>query len=375
MILALYALVAAQSIAAAIVLRRLARGRARPRPLRGGTRAAPGSVSIVIPARNEALRIGPLLTALQGCGPAVAEVIVVDDRSTDATRAVVLAHATANSRLRLLEGTPLAAGWVGKQHALQQGLAAAASPWTLCLDADAQPSADLPDALVLAAAAHSYEVLTAGPRFALGSAWEEVLHPALLATLVYRFGPPTLAAAANEHMIANGQCLLVPTERFRRAGGWQAVASHMTEDVALARHLVRTGWRLGMVNAADLLAVDMHDSAAEAWREWGRSLALPGVASGREQVIDITTLVLTLALAPWTVLAALLLGSPLLAIPGAILLTVRFIFHAALRSAYDDPTAAYWLAPFADGLAVVRLVVSAVRPNRRWRGRSYPQSR
>jgi dolichol-phosphate mannosyltransferase len=370
----LWLLAALQVVAGAVVITRLSRGRERGAPLQRGAPAPAASISIVIPARDEAERIGPLLEALSRTGPAVREILVVDDRSSDGTGDVVARYAAADHRIRLIAGVERTGVWVGKQHALQQGLTEASAPWTLCLDADARPDPALPDALVAAAADRDFDALTAGPRFAVDTTGETLLHPALLATLVYRFGPPSPRPVSSTRTVANGQCLLVPTERFRQAGGWEPVAANMTEDVALARHLVRTGWALGLVDAAPLLVVDMHASAREAWREWGRSLALPGVAPAREQIVDITTLTLTMALPLPMLIVAAWTGSVLLALPSLILLLVRWLFHVALRPTYDSPSAAYWLAPLVDPLAVVRLLWSALRPNRSWRGRTYARS-
>ncbi len=371
---ALWLLAALQVVAGAVVITRLSRGRERGAPLQIGEPAPAGSISIVIPARDEAERIGPLLEALSRTGPAVREILVVDDRSSDGTGDVVARHAATERRIRLIHGAERTGVWVGKQHALQQGLAEASAPWTLCLDADARPDPALPDALLAAAAERGFDALTAGPRFAVDTTGETILHPALLATLVYRFGPPSPRPVSSTRTVANGQCLLVPTEPFRQAGGWEPVAANMTEDVALARHLVRTGWALGLVDAAPLLVVDMHTSAREAWREWGRSLALPGVAPAREQVVDIGVLTLTMALPLPMLLVAAWTGSILLATPSLILLLIRWLFHVALRPTYDRPSAAYWLAPLADPLAVLRLLWSALRPNRSWRGRTYARS-
>lgn len=372
--IALYLLAAAQAVATMIVLARLTRGKNRPRSLRPGADARPGSISIVIPARNEADRIRPLLTALLQATSTVREVIVIDDRSKDKTASVVAEFTALDERIRIVRGKKRQHGWVGKQHALQQGLLLAEAPWTLCLDADTCPDPALPDALLRTAEEHGYDVVSAGPRFAVDTPGEAMLHPALLATLVYRFGPPTIAPVKTTRTITNGQCLLVPTARFRLAGGWEPVAANMTEDVALARHLVRSGWKLGMANAAPLLLVDMHTSTREAWREWGRSIALPGVASSREQLTDSVVLLLALALPPWMVVAAILTQSVLIAIPAVVLISVRVMFQIVLRPNYDNPCWTYWLAPLADGAAVLRLIASSLRPNRTWRGRSYDQS-
>jgi dolichol-phosphate mannosyltransferase len=74
------------------------------------------------------------------------------------------------------------------------------------------------------------------------------------------------------------------------------------------------------------------------------------------------------------VVAALLTQNLLIAIPALVLLAVRLMFQIVLRPNYERPGWTYWLAPLADGAAVLRLIVSAVRPNRTWRGRSYDHS-
>src|SRR3954451_4938201 len=73
-----------QALAAATVLARLARGRRRRPPLAVPATPPAGTISAVVPARDEAARIGPCLTALLA-DPHLAEVVVVDDGSTDAT--------------------------------------------------------------------------------------------------------------------------------------------------------------------------------------------------------------------------------------------------------------------------------------------------
>ncbi|MFP5371039.1 MAG: glycosyltransferase, partial [Actinomycetes bacterium] len=79
----------AQALAAGVVLVRLLPGAQRPAPLepRPGAIAGSPAVSVIVPARDEAQRIGPLLAALAR-DPHVGEVVVVDDESTDGTAAL-----------------------------------------------------------------------------------------------------------------------------------------------------------------------------------------------------------------------------------------------------------------------------------------------
>ena len=149
------------------------------------------SISVVVPARDEAARIGPLLEAIVGA-PCVGEVIVVDDQSSDAT-----ADIARRAGARVIEGTPLPDGWAGKAWALQQGIEAARSDWVVTLDADTRPAPMLPGALVARATGDRFDLLTVGGRFDLPTAGSRWLHASMLTTLVYRFGPPGVSVVAT----------------------------------------------------------------------------------------------------------------------------------------------------------------------------------
>ena len=202
---------AAQAAATAVVVTRLARGRHMRPPLRAGAALPAGTtVSAVIPARDEAARIGPCVLAARA-DPGISEVIVVDDESTDGTAAVA-----ARAGARVIPGRALPRDWVGKQWALQQGLEVAAGEYVLTLDADARPRPGLAAALVTAAAGGPFDLVSAGPRFICDSAGEQGLHAAMLATLVYRFGP--IGPARQPRPAPRGGQRAVPAGPPGRAG-------------------------------------------------------------------------------------------------------------------------------------------------------------
>ena len=205
-------------------------------------------------------------------------------------------------------------------------------------------------------------------RFACDTAGERMLHPAFLASLVYRFGPGDVPGyqPRPDRALANGQCLAVRRDALLAAGGFALVAGRMTDDVALARALRRRGWCLHTVDAADLVEVRMYDSVTETWRGWSRSLMAPDVTAPAWQALDVMTLWAVQALPLWRLL--LRRGTPL----DAALLVLRLALHAAFRRTYRRHDAAFWLAPLADLPAVARLTQSVLRPDRTWCGRSYP---
>ncbi|WP_346107623.1 glycosyltransferase [Nonomuraea maheshkhaliensis] len=319
-------------------------------------------MSVVIPARDEASRIGPCLRAVLA-DPEVGEVIVVDDGSSDGT-----ADVAAELGAKVVTSMPLPPGWIGKQWALRQGVAATRGEVVVTLDADTRPAPGLFGALTRVL--DQYDLVSAGPRFRCDSRLERALHASMLASLVYRFGPIGPPTAPPPHRtIANGQCLAFRRARMAEADGFTWVRDRMTDDVALARHLARRGWKVGFLDAGGLLEVDMHDSAGELWREWGRSLSLGDVTGPGQQAADLAVIWLTGAV-PVLRLAA---GRP--SWPDLALLALRVLVAGALRGSYRRAGAELLLSPLLDPAVAVRLTHATIRPVRRWRSRTYPRSR
>ncbi|HKI98014.1 MAG TPA: glycosyltransferase, partial [bacterium] len=85
--------------------------------------ATPLSLSIVLPALNEARAIGPALERLRTQAPE-AELLVVDGGSSDDTAALAATHARVLTAQR------------GRAHQLNAGAAAAGGDWLLFLHVD-----------------------------------------------------------------------------------------------------------------------------------------------------------------------------------------------------------------------------------------------
>lgn len=351
--------IAARVAAGLIAISRLAKAANVAPPVRP-TVTPHQSISVVIPARDEATRIGPLLEAVVGA-PGVDEVVVVDDQSSDAT-----ADIARRAGARVIDGAPLPEGWAGKAWALQQGIDAAQSEWVVTLDADTRPDPRLPSALVARATGDRFDLVTVGGRFDLPTPGSRWLHASMLTTLVYRFGPPGGPTTRPDRTMANGQCMAFELRRFVDKGAMRDVRGEVVEDIALARRLAADGWSVGFLDASELLDVRMFESLGEVWTGWGRSLALPGVEPRNRQLFDLAIVVLAQVLPIPRLLTRR--GDAV----DVALAAIRIGTLAGTRRAYAGNDAGYWLSPLADPLAAIAIALGIIRRGRQtWRGRTY----
>jgi dolichol-phosphate mannosyltransferase len=377
-------LAALQGAALLVLLVRLLPGRRRrpPVPPCPDATSADGDVTVVVAALDEAHRIQPCLDGLLAQGSVVREILVVDSGSTDGTADLVRAAAARDPRVTLLRDPPLPDGWVGKVWALQHGLAHARGEWVLGIDADTMPRPGCVGGALAAARELRYDAVSFAPRFRIASAPERWLQPALLVTLVYRFGA-TGTDVDPDRMMANGQCFLARRDVLESHGGYAAARASFADDVTLARELARAGRRVGFLDGSRLYDVRSYTSAREAWREWGRSLDLKDATTRARQWGDVIFLLLAQGM-PLLVLLAFgarsLAGASLphgarwlLATSGA-LVAVRVMLQFALAGSYAVRGAPFWLSPTADPLAALRILLSSLRRPTRWRSREYRAS-
>lgn len=374
-------LLVAQVFAALVLLVRLEPGRRRKPPVapcHGGEPATP--VSIIVPTLDEAQRITPLIAGVLTQGAPVREIVFVDSGSRDGTRELLDLAAASDARVRVETDPPLPDGWIGKAWALQHGAIVARGPWLLGLDADTAPHPGMAAAVVAAAERYGYDAVSFAPRFAGQRPLERWLQPAMLATLVYRLGPSG-DESPPERLLANGQCFLVRRDVLLAHGGYAPVRSSFAEDVSLARHLARCGARVGFLDGRLLYDVRSYDSAAQMWREWGRSIDLKDATTPTRQLLDVVFLVLVQGMPIPIVVAALATlatGSAalkLLLLLNAGLVVVRWLLTLAMAPSYADRGVAFWLNPLADPVAVFRVIASSGRRPRAWRTRAYPAAR
>jgi chlorobactene glucosyltransferase len=232
-------------------------------------------VSVVVPARNEEDNIGPCIRSLLAQDYPNYEVIVVDDRSTDGTRDRILGEANGTGpALRLVDGESPTKGWFGKPWACWQGVREARGEIFLFTDADTVHGEGLLRRAVSGLQAEKADLLTVIGRQIMVSFWEQILQPQFFMLLAYRYPRTDSPRKPHQwrHAIANGQFLLIPKRVYDEVGGHRAVAGEVAEDLRLAQHLVRGGWRV-VVRGDQGLETRMYRSLAGLVEGWSKNVA------------------------------------------------------------------------------------------------------
>lgn len=337
-----------------------------------------GRVAIVVPVLNEQARLVPCLEGAIAQGDEVTEILVVDGGSSDGTRDIVAAFALRDARVHWLDASPVPLDWNGKAWNLQRGLESLqpGAQWVLMLDADVRPKPHLAGSLLHFAQAQGVDVLSVATQQLVSGVIEGMLHPAMLTTLVYRYGAPGRATWKVHDVQANGQCMLVRRDAWLEVGGMHMARSSVCEDVTLGRVFAAAGHTVGFYQAPGLVDVRMYSGWRDAWRNWPRSLPLRDRFTKWSSLLQLLELTLTQGL-PMLLLAVLTLrpGSQSLRSVNLMLMGLRLGVLAGTARAYTRRPWSYWLSPLTDPLVMFALWRSTFRRRHFWRERPLPSSR
>ena len=229
-------------------------------------------VSVLVPARDEERNIGRCLDSLLQQDYPHLEILVLDDDSSDRTAEVVAEYARRDSRVRLLRGRPLCAGWHGKAYACHQLALQARGQWLLFTDADTVHTPVSVSSSVRAAHRENGDLITYVPYLPAGSFSEKVLMP-VVAFFPLFILPLGLVTRSSEPLFsfAFGPLMFFRASFYRKMGGHLAVRQEITEDMALGRLVKQHGGRLLFLNGRDILSVRLYHNMGEIWRGFAKS--------------------------------------------------------------------------------------------------------
>lgn len=343
----------------------------------------PLELSVIIPARNEESNLGPCLESLLTQDESLFalgtdwELIVVDDDSTDGTRALADALAAQRPGLRVLSAPGIsdlqaADALTGKNSACWAGAQASQGRTLLFTDADTlHESGDLRRALHEAERTRA-ALLSYSPRQILHGFAQHTLMPLIFSELASVYPPAKVNDPDDRTAAANGQFLMVKREVYFAAGGHRAIGRSVLEDVALAATVKRARNNIRLRYAPDALSTRMYGGFGDMVEGWTKNLAVlfpHSLQLAFWRLLDVSLILLPVLLwllpylETWKRLAILALW---------IRSLVRF-YQRVARAHF--PVLDTAISPLGLPLLIYLLAASwiqhHVRHTVRWKGRSY----
>lgn len=231
-------------------------------------------ISVCIPARNEENNIHRCVEAALGQDYPNLEVIVLDDRSTDATLTLLKDSASRDSRLIPINGSDLPVGWAGKPHALHQASAVARGEWLCFVDADTFLAPHALSSVFAKALETEADLFTIMTRQILGSFWEKVVMPLVMTALSVGFSPRKVNDPNSRDAIANGQFIMIRRAVYDAIGGHEKVKDQIVEDKAISEQVKWNGYRLIVADGSQVVSTRMYTSLAGMWEGWTKNIYL-----------------------------------------------------------------------------------------------------
>ena len=335
------------------------------------------SLTVVIPAFNESLNIRRSLRSvfqsLPPCGNW--HVVVVDDMSTDSTADMAQECAKQMDQLNrftLIQAGPRPANerWVGKNWACSKAMEQLKSSWVLFIDADVElrPTA-LRRALVQAIDERA-DLFSVAPRLVCTCLAEWMVQPIMASLLGLGFPIVEANDPSSDVAFAAGPFMLFRRSAYDAIGGHRALAGEVVEDLALARTIKTSGFRLRYVLGLDAVDLQMYPNLSALWEGWTKNWFL-GLDRNIPKALAAGGVVVLMFASPWillptcAVLAVVLLGPTVMIVASSLLAAMALVLQIVLRFWIQDrfgvPVRFWWL------MGAGGLLVGAIAPVSVWR--------
>jgi hypothetical protein len=204
-------------------------------------RSVPPRVSVVVAARDEAARIENTVRHVLAQQGVTVELIVVDDRSTDATGRILQELAAGDARLKPCRIETLPDGWLGKCHACHTGAGTATGDWILFTDADCWIKPDVLARALAVAEREKVDHIALTPGVASPTTGAGAWHLLFLMTVT------DWISAVNRdrpgRYLGIGAFNLMRASAYRACGGYEALRLTVLDDMKLGLLLRRSGHR------------------------------------------------------------------------------------------------------------------------------------
>jgi hypothetical protein len=343
------------------------------------------SVSIVIPAYNEAANIEACVTSVLESTDLNLEVLVVDDQSTDETAAIVqrLQASDPDPRLKFLAGKSRPQGeiWVGKNWACTQAVQQLKGEFVLFIDADVRLQPKSIETTIAYAQQEKIDLLSLAVIF-LCRHWSEwLVQPIVFNLLGVGFDFGSVNDPTSETAFAAGPFMLFRRSAYDAIGGHAAVHDQVVEDVELSQLIKRNQFKLWYGLGLNLAEAQMYQSFSALWEGWTKNWFMGSNRNYQAALYCVFVTFMIFAM-PWIgcVSGLIDLARSSLTIWNVIILVMSAIgifLHYRIRvegEPFTNISPQYWWMSGIGGLIVCGIVLTSIVKTETgwgwtWRGR------
>ena len=298
--------------------------------------------SVLIPARDEERNIAAAVEASLRSG--AAEVLVLDDGSTDRTAEIVRQGNVA----RLISGQPLPTGWRGKNFANAQLADAATRPVLIFVDADVRLAPDAAARLAAFLQESGTEMASGVPRQITKTFSEKLLIP-LIHFVLLGFLPIARMRTSRDPVYGAGvgQLIVADATAYRASGGHGAIRDRIHDGLALPKNFRAHGFATDLFDATEIATCRMYRTNREVWAGLAKN-TIEGLGAPR-LIVPMTIVLLLGQVAPFLLLFSSSRAVFLLALVAALAVWSQRI---AARARFRQP----WLSVLLHPLGIVALI-------------------
>lgn len=326
------------------------------------------SVSILVPARNEANRVlEKSVCSLLGQTYENFEVIILNDRSTDKTGEILQRIFEKQSEIRnpksktIVDGIEPPKDWLGKPHALYQAMKHAKGEWILTADADVIFAPETLQTVVDYVEENKFDALTLIPKQIFLSFWETLFMPVfswfgLLAMPLHRVND-----AKRGQSIGVGNFFMFRRDVLEKIGGFEIVKAEVAEDLKFAEILKREGFKLRVDYAPELIETRMYVGFREIWEGFTKNLFSGLKFSLSKTIFSLFSILLFGVLPLFFAVLALIFGQIALFVPLVLVYPLQAAVFVLMQQKWRGNLAFAFLTPLGLLMFAAILANSTIR--------------